>query len=85
MSRVYRFFDWTNEDGLEGQVQVSYGPWGEPGDYWGKRDAPIMVSFEDASWMGVETADDFMRWFKLAITEAKRLHQPRHPEQQQRT
>lgn len=72
MSRTSREFTWTNEDSYEGVIVVSYGPWSSGID----TDAPIMVSFEDATWMGVETAAEFQRWFKSALAEAKRLHQP---------
>lgn len=78
MSRTYRDYYWTNEDGQEGLVRVAWGPWGKPEDAMAGHDAPIMVSFEDAMWMGVETADEFLRWLRSAVAEAKREHKPRH-------
>jgi hypothetical protein len=72
MSRERREYRYVNEDGAEGFIEVSFGPWGfGHGD-----DAPIMVSFEDAAWMGVEHADEFIRWLRSAIAEAKRMHVP---------
>jgi hypothetical protein len=70
MPRTHREFSYTNSDGYEGFVRVSFGPW-ETKDV---SDAPIMVSFEDAVWMGVEQAEEFQRWFRVALSEAKRRH-----------
>lgn len=69
-SRVHRQFHYTNDDGHEGFVSVSFGPWSTPG----VADSPIMVDFEDAPWMGMETAQDFARWFRSALAEARRKH-----------
>lgn len=73
MSRTHREFHYTNEDGQDGMVSVGFGPWGGSSPH----DAPIMVSFDDACWMGVEQADEFTRWFRVALAEAKRKHRPR--------
>lgn len=73
MSRTTREYHYTNSDGYEGLVSVSFGPWStSPG--W--RDAPIMVSFDDATWMGVKEAEEFQRWLRSALAEAKRKHVP---------
>lgn len=70
MGRTHREFHYANEDGQEGLVRVGFGHWGAPD----LGIAPIMVSFEDAPWMGVEQAEEFQRWFKVALAEAKRRH-----------
>lgn len=76
-SRTYREFKYTNSDGDEGFVDVGWGPWGyaEDGLLDVVDDAPIMITFSDAPWMGIETAKDFLRWFKVAISEAERKHE----------
>jgi hypothetical protein len=79
MARTQREFQYTNKDGQEGFVQVSWGPWGKAGDLMSQHAAPIMVSFEDAPWMGVEQAEEFAQWFRVALAEAKRLHVDRWP------
>lgn len=66
--RVRRRFHYVNADDQEGFIEVAYGPWGGP------REAPIMVSFDDARWMGAKEAEEFARWFHSAMAEAKRLH-----------
>lgn len=72
MSRERREFHYTNDDGDEGFVELSFGPW--PVEEW--PDAPIMVSFEDARWMDDKIAADFLRWLKIALSEAKLKHLP---------
>lgn len=71
--RTSREFHYKNEDGGEGFVRVSFGPWGNASG----GDAPIMISFDNACWMGVEAAEEFQAWFKIALDEAKRRHVPR--------
>lgn len=56
-------------------ISVSFGPWGFAMDSLvGREPAPIMISFEDGAWMGIEQAEDFLRWFRMALAEAKRRH-----------
>ena len=74
--RTTRRYGYTNEDGETGFVSVDFGPWGgEAEKAWG--DAPIMVTFDDARWMGIEQARGFQRWLRVALAEAERLHVPR--------
>lgn len=68
--RTMREYSYSNSDGQEGFVEVSFGPWGTPD----LGDAPIMLSFGDACWMGIEEADEFQRWLRSALAEAKRKH-----------
>jgi len=71
--REHREFRYSNSDGDEGFVEIGFGPWGwtTPG---ADNTAPIMVSFDDAGWMGIEEAEAFLRWLKVALPEAKRRH-----------
>lgn len=70
--RTTREYHYTNSDGEEGVVEVSFGPWATEG----MGEAPVMVTFDDARWMGVEEAEGFLRWFRTALAEAKRKHVP---------
>lgn len=67
MTRVRRNFEYANEDGGQGHITVTFGE----SDTFGEM--PTIISFDDACWMGVEAAEEFQHWFKLALAEAKRL------------
>lgn len=68
--RTYREFKYTNSDGDQGFVEMSYGQW----EHLNHLSAPIMIQFDEAPWMSIENAEDFVRWLKIAISEAKRNH-----------
>lgn len=70
--RVRRRFEYTNEDGQEGAVEVSFGPYG--GEM--RAEAVIMLVFDDACWMGTDKFEEFQRWLKMALAEARRRHIP---------
>ena len=70
MSRTNREFRYTNSDGQDGCVEVSFGPWST--ERLGE--APIMVTFDDAMWMGITEAEKFQRWLTNALIEAKWNH-----------
>lgn len=72
MARQHAEFRFTNEEGDEGFVEVSWGPWGFGDD--DDREAPIMVTFDDAYWMGVDDGERFTWWLAKTLAQARIAH-----------
>lgn len=70
MSRENAEFTWTNSDGYDGLIVLSWGTWDFYADDDPRKQGPVMLSFEDATWMGKDDAQKFAGWLRERIGEA---------------